>query len=137
MLPDHILLQPPPLLSRNTDRKKLIIPHRQPNLQKTVNKGPIMGLLEDIGVYMGAIGVYAVVFVLALLAVLLPLSAYSAQKWMYKTYLETKSVNAKLSEILELARTVQSQYQQPEDEFVDSGAGRREPTISRDLNIPL
>ena len=96
-----------------------------------------MGLLEDIGVYMGAIGVYAVVFVLALLAVLLPLSAYSAQKWMYKTYLETKSVNAKLSEILELARTVQSQYQQPEDEFVDSGAGRREPTISRDLNIPL
>jgi hypothetical protein len=96
-----------------------------------------MGLLEDISVYIGAIGVYAVVFVIALLAVLLPLSAYSAQKWMYKTYLETKSVNAKLSEILELAHAIQSQYQQPEDEFADSGAGRREPTISRDLNIPL
>ena len=96
-----------------------------------------MGLLEDIGVYIGAIGVYAVVFVLALLAVLLPLSAYSAQKWMYKTYLETRSVNAKLSEILELARTAQSQYQQPEDEFLNSDTGRREPTISKDLNIPL
>ena len=77
------------------------------------------------------------VFVLALLAVLLPLSAYSAQKWMYKNYLETKSVNAKLTEILELARTAQSQYQQPEDEFVDSDTRRREPTIGKDLNIPL
>ena len=96
-----------------------------------------MGLLEDIGVYIGAIGVYAVVFVLVLLAVVLPLSAYSAQKWIYKTYLETKSVNAKLSEILELARTAQSQYPQPEDEFVDSAATRREPTIGKDLNIPL
>lgn len=96
-----------------------------------------MGLLEDIGVYIGAIGVYAVVFVLALLAVLLPLSAYSAQKWIYKTYLETKSVNAKLSEILELVRTAQSRYQQPEDEFADSGETRREPTIGKDLNIPL
>ena len=50
-----------------------------------------MGILENIGIYIGAIGVYVVVFVLALLAVLLPLSAYSAQKWMYKNYLETKS----------------------------------------------
>jgi len=96
-----------------------------------------MEVLEEIGLYIGGIGVYAVVFVLALLAVLLPLSAYSAQKWMYKNYLETKSVNAKLTELLQLARTAQSQYQQPEDEFVDSDSRRREPTIGKDLNIPL
>ena len=96
-----------------------------------------MEVLEDIGIYIGAIGVYLVVFIVALLAVLLPLSAYSAQKWMYKTYLETKSANDKLSEILELARTAQSQAQQPEDEFVDSGTRRREPTIGKDFNIPL
>jgi hypothetical protein len=96
-----------------------------------------MEVLEEIGFYIGGIGVYAVVFVLALLAVLLPLSAYSAQKWMYKNYLETKSVNAKLDEILELARTAQDYYQQPEDEFVDSDTRRREPTIGKDLDIPL
>ena len=96
-----------------------------------------MGLLEDISVYIGDIGVYAVVFILALLVVLLPLSAYSAQKWMYKTYLETKSMNAKLSELLELARTAQNQYQLTDDDFVDSDTTRREPTISKDLNIPL
>jgi Tfp pilus assembly protein FimT len=96
-----------------------------------------MEVLEEIGLYIGGIGVYAVVFVLALLAVLLPLSAYSAQKWMYKNYLETKSVNAKLTELLQLARTAQSQYQQPEDKFVDSDSRRREPTIGKDLNIPL
>ena len=96
-----------------------------------------MEVLGDIGAYIGETGVYVAVFVLALLAVLLPLSAYSAQKWIYKNYLETKSVNAKLAEILELARTAQSQYQQPEDEFVDSDTRRREPTISKDLNIPL
>ncbi len=96
-----------------------------------------MEVLEEIGLYIGGIGVYAVVFVLALLAVLLPLSAYSAQKWMYKNYLETKSVNAKLTELLQLARAAQSQYEQPEDEFVDSDSRRREPTIGKDLNIPL
>jgi len=96
-----------------------------------------MEVLKEIGLYIGGIGVYAVVFVLALLAVLLPLSAYSAQKWMYKNYLETKSMNAKLTELLQLARTAQSQYQQPEDEFVDSDSRRREPTIGKDLNIPL
>lgn len=96
-----------------------------------------MQVLEEIGVYIGGIGVYVVVFVLVLLAVLLPLSAYSAQKWMYKNYLETKSVNDKLDEILELARAAQSHYQQAEDEFVDSDSGRREPTIGNDLNIPL
>ena len=96
-----------------------------------------MEVLQDIGVYIGVTGVYVVVFVLALLAVLLPLSAYSAQKWMYKNYLETKSVNAKLTEILELTRTAQSQGQQPEDEFGDSDTRRREPTIGKDLNIPL
>jgi len=96
-----------------------------------------MEVLEEIGLYIGGIGVYAVVFGLALLAVLLPLSAYSAQKWMYRNYLETKSVNAKLDEILELARTAQSYYPQPEDEFVDSDTRRREPTIGKDLDIPL
>ena len=96
-----------------------------------------MEVLENIDAYIGFAGVYVVVFILVLLAVLLPLSADSAQKWMYKNYLETKSVNAKLSEILELARIAQSQYQQPEDEFVDSDTRRREPTISKDLNIPL
>ena len=90
-----------------------------------------MEVLEDIGLYIGVTGVYVVVFVLALLAVMLPLSAYSAQKWMYKNYLETKSVNAKLTEILELARTAQSQGQLPEDEFSDSDTRRREPTISK------
>jgi Tfp pilus assembly protein FimT len=96
-----------------------------------------MGVLENIAAYIGFAGVYVVVFILVLLAVLLPLSAYSAQKWMYKNYLETKSVNAKLAELLELARSVQSQYQLPEDECIDADTGRREPTISKDFNIPL
>ena len=96
-----------------------------------------MRLLEEIGVYIGPMGIYALVFIIALLAVLLPLSAYAAQKWMYKTYLEVKSVNAKLNEILDLARTAQRQYPLPEDEFVDKDAGRREPTIGKDLDIHL
>ncbi|MEN8803448.1 MAG: hypothetical protein ABF297_15870, partial [Thiogranum sp.] len=106
-------------------------------LERLETRNPLMEVLEDIGLYIGVTGVYAVVFILALLAVLLPLSAYSAQKWMYKNYLETKSVNAKLSELLELARTAQSQYQLLEDEFDDSDTGRREPTIGKDLDIPL
>jgi hypothetical protein len=96
-----------------------------------------MELLNEISVHMGAIGVYAVVFVLVLLVVLLPLSAYSTQKWMYRTYLETKSVNAKLSELLELAHTAQGPHEQPDEEFADADTDRREPTISKDLNIPL
>ena len=93
-----------------------------------------MELLNEISVHTGAIGVYALVFVLVLLVVLLPLSAYSTQKWTYKTYLETKSINAKLSDILELA---QNRHEQPEEEFADEDTGRREPTIGKNLNISL
>jgi len=96
-----------------------------------------MELLNEISVHMGAIGVYALVFVLVLLVVLLPLSAYSTQKWTYKTYLETKSINAKLSDILELAQAAQNRHEQPEEEFADEDTGRREPTIGKNLNISL
>ncbi len=96
-----------------------------------------MEVLQEIGLSIGGIGVYAVVFVLVLLVVLLPLSAYSTQRWMYKTYLETKSINAKLNELLELASLAQSQGEQLEDDFDGAESGRREPTIGKDLNIPL
>lgn len=97
-----------------------------------------MGLIEIVEAYVGAMGIYVIIFVVALLVILLPLSAYSTQKWAYKNYLETKSVNAKLSEILELARLARSQEeQQPADEWLDSGKKRREPTIGNDLDIPL
>ena len=96
-----------------------------------------MELLEDVGLYIGDIGIYVVVFIVTLLVVLLPLSAYSTQKWAYKNYLETKSMNAKLSEILELVRGAQVQAQQPAEDWGDSGRQRREPTIGKDLDIPL
>ena len=96
-----------------------------------------MEVLQEIVLSIGGIGVYAVVFVLVLLAVLLPLSAYSTQRWMYKTYLETKSINAKLNELLELASLAQSQGEQLEDDFDGAESGRREPTIGKNLNIPL
>ena len=96
-----------------------------------------MELLNEISVHTGAIGVYALVFVLVLLVVLLPLSAYSTQKWTYRTYLETKSINARLGEILELAQAAQSRQEQPDEVYSDEDAGRREPTMGKDLNIPL
>jgi hypothetical protein len=39
---------------------------------------------------------------LPLLFVLLPFSAYAAQKWAYKTYRETQKISATLDEIAEL-----------------------------------
>lgn len=61
-----------------------------------------MDFLSDFGLMdIGMLGVMLAVIVLAGLALLLPLSAYAAQKWAYKTYLETKSVNDKLARILE------------------------------------
>ena len=43
--------------------------------------------------------------VLILLGILLPLSAYAAQKWTYRTYREVEKLNAKLEEVLVIART--------------------------------
>ena len=42
------------------------------------------------------------VAVLILLAILLPLSAYAAQKWAYKAYKETQRISATLEEIAEI-----------------------------------
>jgi len=41
---------------------------------------------------------------LAFLAILLPLSAYSAQKWAYRTWQETRRTNQKLDELLLVLR---------------------------------
>lgn len=46
----------------------------------------------------------AIIFLvlLVLLAILLPFSAYAAQKWAHKNYRETKELNAKLDQMLDL-----------------------------------
>jgi hypothetical protein len=63
------------------------------------------------------------------LTILLSTSAYAAQKWAYKTYLETKSVNEKLAKLLELAQAGSAIQQQPAPVSGKAGGRRREPTI--------
>ena len=53
---------------------------------------------------LGIIGVSVFLLLLALLTLLLPFSAYAAQKWAHKNYLESKSINSKLGEIIEILR---------------------------------
>jgi hypothetical protein len=79
----------------------------------------------------GMLGVTLAVVALAGLALLLPLSAYAAQKWAYKTYLETRSVNAKLARILELlqADTATGSPTEPTPAPGKQAGKRREPTL--------
>ncbi len=49
---------------------------------------------------LGLLGILVFVLVLGLLTLQLPLSAYAAQKWAYKNYEETKTMNKTLGEIL-------------------------------------
>jgi hypothetical protein len=58
----------------------------------------------DVITGLGALGIVIFLVILGLLSILLPFSAYAAQKWAHSTYKETKEVNAKLEEILSLAR---------------------------------
>ena len=62
-----------------------------------------MNIFADIGL----IGILAVLVILGLLTILLPLSAYAAQKWVYKTYEETREINQKLSELLTYIRKIE------------------------------
>jgi hypothetical protein len=50
----------------------------------------------------GALGLFLPLFILILLGILLPVSAYAAQKWANKTYKETIKTNQKLDEIIAL-----------------------------------
>jgi hypothetical protein len=42
---------------------------------------------------LGGIGILIFLFILFVLGIILPISAYSAQKWAYKCYLELKTLN--------------------------------------------
>jgi len=85
----------------------------------------MFGDIEQLGVYLAAI-------LVTLLAVLLPMSAYAAQKWAHKTYLEVRSMNAKLSELLELSRGAQTRWE-AELPVEDARPGRRrEPTLGHE-----
>jgi hypothetical protein len=83
-----------------------------------------MELLKDLGLDIGQV-------VLAGLMILLSVSAYAAQKWAYKTYLETKRVNEQLTKLLELAQTGSGIRQQQTPASGKTGARRREPTIGK------
>jgi hypothetical protein len=83
-----------------------------------------MDLIADVG----TLGIYLGVIVVTLLAVLLPMSAYAAQKWAHKTYLEVRSMNRKLTELLELLRADQPDTQ-PEVPPEPMSRKRREPTL--------
>jgi hypothetical protein len=88
-----------------------------------------MELLNDLWFDIGTVGGIVVVIILAALSILLPMSAYAAQKWAYKTYLETRSVNQKLAKLLELAQAGTTLRQQPAAPAGKAGPKRREPTI--------
>ncbi len=87
-----------------------------------------MELLTDLGLDIGLTGGLITIFVLVALTILLAMSAYAAQKWAYKTYLETKAVNEKLGRLLELAQAG-STIQQPTPAPRKTGGKRREPTL--------
>ena len=63
-----------------------------------------MESLLDILTDFGGIGAVLLGLLLAFLAILLPLSAYSAQKWAYRTWQETRRTNEKLDELLLVLR---------------------------------
>jgi hypothetical protein len=88
-----------------------------------------MDLLNDLGLDIGTMGGMLLVFILAVLSILLPMSAYAAQKWAYKTYLETRSVNEKLGKLLELVQAGANIRPQPTPSAGKAGPKRREPTI--------
>jgi hypothetical protein len=78
------------------------------------------------------LGIYLVAVVVTLLVVLLPMSAYATQKWTRKTYLELRSMNDKLDQLLELSRGVEFEPEQ-EEVLVERRSGRRrEPTLGQD-----
>lgn len=85
----------------------------------------MFGNIEQLGIYLAAI-------LVTLLAVLLPMSAYAAQKWAHKTYLEVRSMNAKLSELLELSRGAQANWEAGLPAEETRPGGRREPTLGHE-----
>ena len=85
----------------------------------------MFGDIEQLGIYLAAI-------LVTLLAVLLPMSAYAAQKWAHKTYLEVRSMNAKLSELLELSRGAQTSWETALPVEETRPGGRREPTLGHE-----
>lgn len=81
--------------------------------------------IEQLGIYLAAI-------LVTLLAVLLPMSAYAAQKWAHKTYLEVRSINAKLGELLELSRSAQPVWDRDLPLEQARPGRRREPTLGHE-----
>jgi|APSaa5957512535_1039671.scaffolds.fasta_scaffold16930_2 hypothetical protein len=53
---------------------------------------------------LGAFGVFVFCVLLFVLTIVLPFSAYAAQKWAWRTYKETKEINEKLNKILSVAQ---------------------------------
>jgi len=51
---------------------------------------------------LGAAGIFVFLLVLGLLFILLPFSAYAAQKWANRNYRESVKTNQKLDEIIAL-----------------------------------
>ncbi len=87
-----------------------------------------MELLNELGLDIGAAGGFIAVFALVALTVLLSMSAYAAQKWAYKTYLETRRLNEKLGKLLELVMA-DAVEPPPTATSAKSGKTRREPTL--------
>lgn len=54
---------------------------------------------------LGIVGLIVFGMVFVLLCLLVPFSAYAAQKWAHRTYREVEKMNTKLEEIVILART--------------------------------
>ncbi len=84
----------------------------------------MFGNVEQLGIYLAAI-------LVTLLAVLLPMSAYAAQKWAHRTYLEVRSMNQKLTQLLELSRGAQAPWEAEALEDPRPGR-RREPTLGHE-----
>ncbi|HCO44117.1 MAG TPA: hypothetical protein DIT63_08390 [Gammaproteobacteria bacterium] len=61
-----------------------------------------MSFFGDVVALVGGTGLLLFFVVLVLLAILLPLSAYAAQKWAYKTYKEAQRISATLDEIADM-----------------------------------
>jgi hypothetical protein len=53
---------------------------------------------------LGAAGIFVFLLIFSLLFILLPFSAYAAQKWANRTYKESVITNQKLDEIIDLLR---------------------------------
>ena len=79
------------------------------------------------------VGIYLAVTIIGTIAVLITVSLYATQKWTYKNYLETRAVNQKLTELVELLAVARpAPVKQDAREAPEPGRKRREPTLNPD-----